>query len=293
MWTKKITSLGLLFSICFTLLATENKEAKRDTTKTTWAYQTFRDTRIVNGHSVETNPEGELKMIISHRFGNVNGGTYELFGLDQSAIRFGFDYGISDRFDVGFGRSSFQKTYDFYGKYKLAYQKSGKRVMPFTIVWLSGTAINTTKWEDETLTNYFSSRVSYTHQLIIGRKFSPVFSFQLMPTLVHRNIVDLSNESHDIIALGAATRVQLTKVIALQVEYYYVLPTLLPDGYTNSLAIGFEFQTKAHVFQLHFSNSQGMIENQYISETTGKWSDFAIRLGFNITRDFKLKGRKY
>ena len=70
----------------------------------------FKDTRIVNGQSIETNEKGQLKFIISHRFGSIKGGIEEFFGLDQSTIRLGLDYGICDRLTVGVGRSSFEKT---------------------------------------------------------------------------------------------------------------------------------------------------------------------------------------
>ena len=55
------------------------------------SHKTFRGTRIINGHSVETLVGGELEMIIGHRFGRLNDGFYELFGLDQANIRIGFD----------------------------------------------------------------------------------------------------------------------------------------------------------------------------------------------------------
>lgn len=257
-----------------------------------YTYQTFRDTRIVNGHSTETGISGEMKFIIQHRFGNVNGGAYELWGLDQSSVRFGFDYALNGWTDIGFGRSSFGKYYDFYLKQKLISQSTGGKNMPFTMSYFLNGGITTTKWANPDRENLFTSRLTYVAQVLLSRKFSPGFSLQLMPTIVHRNLVQFTTDNNDIFALGTASRIQLTKVIALQLEYYYVMPGQLNNDRTNSLSVGFEFQTRAHVFQIHLSNSPSMVENLFITETAGKWQNGDIRLGFNMTRDFKLRGRK-
>ena len=84
--------------------------------KTEFVAATFKGTRVVNGHSVETRKKGSLEFLISHRFGRLNSGLYELFGLDNSNIRFGFEYALTDNLSIAVGRSSFEKTYDGYFK---------------------------------------------------------------------------------------------------------------------------------------------------------------------------------
>tara|TARA_R110000868_G_scaffold323219_1_gene584177 strand:+ start:21 stop:416 length:396 start_codon:yes stop_codon:yes gene_type:complete len=106
--------------------------------------ETFDDTRVVNGHSVETNKEGSMKFIIAHRFGLINGGLYELYGLDQSTIRLGFDYGLTDKITIGIGRSSFQKTIDGFVKIRLVSQKTNEG-SPISITWLSTSDYNSLK----------------------------------------------------------------------------------------------------------------------------------------------------
>lgn len=268
--------------LCWTALAQD----------TEYAYQTFPDTRVINGHSVETSDGGELKMIISHRFGNINGGAYEFFGLDQSTIRIGFDYGVTNNLTVGYGRSSFEKTYDGFVKYRLLTQSKGVKNMPISLTGLATVAVNGLRWDDPDRENFFSSRLNYAYQLIIARKFSDRFSVQLMPTLVHRNLVPTTDIAHDVLACGVASRYQVTDMLTLKVEYYYTLPDQLEEGRTNSLAIGVDIETKGHVFQLHLSNSRGMIEKFFVAETFGDWSVGEIGLGFNITRDWRLTGRK-
>lgn len=260
--------------------------------ETEYAYQTFADTRIINGQSVETSDGGELKMIISHRFGDLDGGVYELFGLDQGSIRIGFDYGINNNLTVGWGRSSFEKTYDGFVKYRLLTQSRGVKDMPISLTGLATIAINGQRWTDPERENFFSSRINYAYQIIIARKFNDRFSVQIMPTLVHRNLVATTEIDHDVYACGIASKFQLTDMLALKAEYYYTLPNQLAPGRTNSLSIGVDIETKGHVFQLHFSNSRGMIEKFFVTETFGDWAQFEVGLGFNMTRDWRLTGKK-
>jgi hypothetical protein len=247
---------------------------------------------VINGHSVEIGQPGELKFIISHRFGAISGGAYELFGLDASYIRFGLDYALNKRTDIGVGRSSEGKVFDAYFKRKLTYQKSGGQNFPFTIVYLATSSFKSEKWVDG-FDHYLSDRFRYSHQLLIGRKVSDRFSFQIMPTLVHKNLVNAADMPNDIYALGLAGRYQVTKAMAVQFEHYHILPGMVEDNIEHSISIGFEFQTKAHVFQVHLSNSTGMTETMFITETTQQWKGLEVGLGFNITRDFKIVGRDY
>jgi hypothetical protein len=229
-----------------------------------------------------------LDIKISHRFGFISGGLYELFGLDQASIRIGGDYGITDRLMVGVGRSSYEKTYDGFIKYKFLRQCSGAKNMPITLAGLTTMAIKTLKPSDPTRENYFSSNLYYTFQLIMGRKFSESFSLQLSPTLVHRNLVATLEEENDVFAIGIAGRIKLSKRTSLNGEYIYVLPGQIADTYRNSLSLGIDIETGGHVFQLHFTNSTSMIEKGFITETVGNWADGDIHFGFNISRTFNV-----
>lgn len=255
---------------------------------TDYTTASFKTNRVVNLHSLENTAAGVLDVKISHRFGTLNGGTYELFGLDNATIRIGADFGVTDRFMVGLGRSSFQKTYDGFLKYKFLRQSTGKRVMPVTAALFASTAVQTLKWQNPDRENYFSSRMYHTFQLILGRKFSEGLSLQLSPTLVHRNLVETSAERNDVLALGTAGRIKLSKRVALNAEYIYVLPDQLAPGFRNSFSIGFDIETGGHVFQLHFTNSTSMIEKGFVTETNENWLDGGIHFGFNVSRVFTV-----
>jgi hypothetical protein len=252
---------------------------------------TFKSTRIMNGHSVEKMPPGQLDVRISHRFGKLNSGAYNLFGLDQSNTHLGLEYGIFKWLMIGIGRGSWEKTFDGFTKFTILRQSSGARVMPVSLSLFSSVALNSMKWTDETRANYFSSRLSYVGQILIARKISQGLSLQLTPSYVHRNLVTTELDPNDLFALGAGGRLKLTKRISLNAEYFYVVnpKTYMSRQIYNSLSVGVDIETGGHVFQLLFTNSLGMIEKAFIGETTGQWKKGDIHFGFNISRVFTLK----
>jgi len=252
---------------------------------------TFKTTRLINGHTVENVGKGVLDLKISHRFGKVNGGGYEFFGLDNATMRLGFDYGFTDFLMVGIGRSTFQKTYDGFIKIKLLRQSSGRVNMPVTVSYVPAMSFFTLKF-DKTRKNLSSSRYSYSHQLLIGRKFSEGTSVQLMPTFIHQNLVTLASDHNNMYALGIGARQKISKRTSVNAEYYYQVPGTQLNGMSNSLSAGFDIETGGHVFQLHLTNSQGMTEPSFISNTRGKWDKGDIFFGFNVSRVFNVGKHK-
>ncbi len=299
---KKITILLPFCCLCITSLSMAQKgdttdlmsqlEKQTDQNTTNYSIATFKTTRLVNGHTVENVGRGVMDVKISHRFGTLNRGGYELFGLDNATMRMGFDFGITSYLMVGIGRSTYQKTFDAFFKIKLLRQSSGKVNMPVTVSYVPTIALRTLDWEDPNRKNYFSSRISYSHQLIIGRKFSEGTSLQLMPSFIHRNLAEVTGSPNNTWALGIGGRQKLSKRISFNVEYYYQFSGYKITGTTNSLSAGFDIETGGHVFQLHFTNSRGMTEKTFIGETTGKWQDGDVLFGFNISRVFNI-GKKH
>ncbi len=163
---------------------------------------TFKTVRLINGYTSETAGVKDLVFSISHRFGSVSGGAYELFGLDESNIRFGFEYGLHDRVSIAIGRSSHEKLYDGFIKFKIVQQSSGSNSFPLTITLLEGMAIKSEKWINPERDYPFSARLYYTHELLISRKFNEKISAQIVPSLVHRNMVDADSNQNLVPALG-------------------------------------------------------------------------------------------
>jgi hypothetical protein len=253
-----------------------------------YATASFKTNRVINLHSLESTAKGVLDFKIGHRFGALNGGPYEFFGLDQAYIRLGFDYGLSDKLTIGIGRSGYEKALDGLVKYKFLRQSTGRVNMPISAGLLLTSAIKTLKFDVPERTNYFSSRISYVAQLIIGRKFSDRVSLQFSPTLVHHNLVATKDLKNDIVALGLGGRVKLSKRIAINGEYIYLVPGQVADNVKNSLSVGVDIETGGHVFQLHLTNSRSMIEKGFITETTTSWANGGIHFGFNVSRVFTV-----
>jgi len=249
---------------------------------------TFKSTRVINMHSIENAAAGHLDFRISHRFGTINSGVGELWGLDQAYMRLGFEYGVNDRMMVGFGRSNVNKEIDGFVKYKIIRQSTGSKNVPVTISWFSSAVVRTTPFAEPERKNYFTSRLYYCHQLLIARKISDALSLQVAPTLVHRNLVADSTVKNDVYAIGVGGRYKLTKRSSFNFEWVPVPGNQLDDIYRNSLSLGFDIETGGHVFQLHFTNSKPMNEKGFITETTGDWAEGDIQFGFNVSRMFSV-----
>lgn len=250
---------------------------------------TFKTTRVVLGQSIENPAPGVLMFLIQHHFGRINSGAYEFWGMDQANIRIGLEYGINDWLAVGVGRSSYKKTFDGFVKGKILRQSTGAKNMPLALSYFGSTSLNSLRWQEPERENYFSSRLTFTHQLLIARKFGPDFSFQITPTVVHRNLVPTEEDSNDIFAVGFGGRAKITNRISLNAEYWYVLPDqIVSEPYDNALSIGFDIETGGHVFQLFFTNADPIFESGFITETRGKWGKGDIYFGFNISRVFTI-----
>jgi len=261
---------------------------------TNYTTATFKGTRLINLHTVETLSKGSLDFRISHRFGDIGSGSKNLWGLDGPAtLRLGLDYSVTDRLVVGVGRSSYQKFFDGFLKYKFMRQaESGPK---FTIAGV--TSINLISDDDPNKAvtgidryQYFSSRLSYMAQALIARKFSPELSLQLSPTYIHYNMVTRANDKNDMVAVGISGRYKFTRSVAITAEYILPVTSYTPisDQYYNVLSIGFDIETGGHVFQLFFTNAGAINEVQLIPYTSTSWRDKGFRFGFNISRVFQL-----
>ena len=262
---------------------------------------TFKATRLVNIQTVEAPAKGALNFLIQHRFGQINSGSYNFFGLDNANLRLGFEFGITDRFTVGIGRSSYLKTFDGYLKYKLLRQTEDAGEMPVSVSLLS-VASNYSQHIPKEVDSFLNIkyRTSFVTQLLIARKFSSRLSLQLVPTWLHFNLTPAAVDKNDLLALSMGARLKFTRRMALEAEYNY-LPAnqVVSVSIYNSWSIGWDIETGGHVFQLVFSNSQSMTESQFIAQnipgvsaSTGSWGRGDIYFGFNIFRIFTLKKQK-
>jgi len=307
---KSIKLIIVFLFFCATLVAQDDtdlmKQLEKDSNKINYTTATFKSTRLITGHTVETLGKGILDVRILHRFAPINRGMYDFFGLDYASMRLGFDYGITNNIMVGIGRSTWQKTYDALFKIKILKQSTGAVNMPVSLVFVSTFATRSDLARKDTLNNRilvnFGDRTSFSEQLIVGRKFSNNFSLQFMPIFIfNHNKIDSINtytknkdnivygqKRKNTLALGFGGRLKVSKRVAINLEYYYQLPDTKPGIRYNSLSLGVDIETGGHIFQMHFTNSNGMTEKSFITDTDDKWKDGYIRFGFNISRVFKV-----
>ena len=289
-----LTTIAVLTLSGFSLYA-QNLDRMLDNidpdTTPNFTYGTFKGTTIINGQSVEIPGHNDLRFLVSHRFGAVNTGLYNFFGLDQGTTRLGFEYGIKDIVSFSIGRSTYEKTYDLGIKVKVLRQQTGLRNIPMTMTLYFAGFAETTKWQDPERDNLFSSRLSYISQVLMARKFTKNLSLQISPAWVHVNLVPSLSDQNNIFSVGLGGRYKLAPKFSINGEYYYLLPGETADDYANSLSFGVDIETGGHVFQLHFTNSRLMFAPGYIARTDGKWREGDIFIGFNIFRNFTL-GKK-
>jgi hypothetical protein len=272
------------------LLGQLETETKKDAPATQVVDATFKSTRLINGHTVETPGEGTLVFLFSHNFGTINEGFSTLFGFDNASVRIALEYGLSDRLEVGLGRSSLDRTVDGFLKYRALRQSTGLHAMPVSVTLFTSAAVVTQSYADN-FDRTLGLRTAYTYQALIARKFSPELSLQLMPTFIHRNLVTRAGENNDVVALGGGGRYKFTKRFSVNAEYHYLLSRFTADHQANSAGVGVDIETGGHIFQLHVSNSPGMIEKQFIAETDKTFFSGNLYYGFIVSRNFTVKQR--
>lgn len=254
---------------------------------------TFKTTRLINQHTLETVGKRTLDFRISHRFGSLNSGSINAWGIDGPVnIRLGLEYSFDGRFMFGIGRTSYEKMVDGFLKYRLLRQTTdGKMPLSVTLfasAYRTGLKDNNTAAQGYDKYKPESNRWSYAYEIMVGRKFTSYFSLQIAPWFVHFNLAERIMDKNDMYGLSGAFRLKFTKRMAVTFEYSHALNTYSDTKYYDSMGIGWEIETGGHVFQVHFINSFGLVENQFLAHTDSKWNNAGIRLGFNVSRVFTL-----
>lgn len=260
-------------------------DAEDETSSSQLVFGTFKGTRIINGHSVETRGAGELDFLISHRFGPLDSGPERFWGLDGANIRLGLSYGITDKLTVGIGRSSFNQVYDILGKYRVVEQSD--RIPVSTTLFVSGARRTDEFFRDDVGPDFQSSnRNGYVIQALIARKLNSDLSLQFSPTYVLRDYSEYPDEAESLFVLGFAGRYLITRRLSINGEYFARVEGSADAE--DAFAIGVDIETGGHIFQLHLTNAQQIVERGFLLETEGNFFKGDIHFGFNISRVFDL-----
>lgn len=228
-----------------------------------------------------------MNSTIMHNFGLVSGGVKDFWGLDNgAAVRLGIDYGISDKLSVGIGRTSREDNVDLRFKYTLMNQmKSGKT--PVEISLKGDLGINTQQEKRFDFT--FQERLNMLGSVMVARKFSKEFSFQIAPMVSHFNTLVLETEGehleHTHFGTGFGGEYRLNLHHSFSFEYYLVMGDK-SDGLVNPAAVSWQIDTGGHVFQIFLMSGQWFTEQHLIARTKTDFFAPDFRIGFNVNRVF-------
>jgi len=264
-------------------------------------FQTFKDTRVINTHSTEVLEKGQMDIRIAHRFGDMIGdfgGWPTFYGLEQAKdVLIGAEYGLTKDIMVGLSRTkgagALNANVNTLIKWRFLQQNKEKNFpVSAAFVGLASTSTVEANEDGTSITAFkkFSHRVVFHSAILVAKKFSPRFSLQVGAGLTHRNLV-IEGDDNDILNLSASSRIQITKVFGLILDGNFAFaPGINTDnGNYPGLGVGFEFETGGgHVFQVNVTNSSGIVATDYIPYTRSQWGEGQFRIGFTISRQFKI-----
>lgn len=257
--------------------------------QTDYTLSTFLSSHLLNSHSTELVEKNGLGFRIAHKFGLMNSNAGHFFGFDDANSMIEANYAIADWWNVGIGRATLSDQFCGYTKFRLLQQSQGAKNMPVSVTMVGHTEYNTTKFTNPERDKNQADRFNYVTQLLIARKINSFVSAQLMPTFIHRNLVDTKDDKNSISALGFGASFRISHTFRANAEYYLVEQHNTPNvNYYNPLSIGISYQTSRHAFELFATNAQGVAESHYIGATTNNFFKGQIRVGFNVSTVFTL-----
>ncbi|MBC7760023.1 MAG: hypothetical protein H7069_14280 [Phormidesmis sp. FL-bin-119] len=254
----------------------------------------FKSSRLILSQTTTMVKKFDLDFKVIHRFGDIggtDGGSRTLYGFDNSSdIYIGFEYGISDRFNISFGRSKYEQLLDLQLKYAFLQQKD-KNGSPISLSALVKTGFTPYKVKTTIFDNY-GNRFSHFVQAIISRKFSPNLSLQVTPGFLFRSVVLAKDDERTMFSTGIAGRYKITKRFGVVADYYFINSDYRKNNpntaFYNPLGLGIEIETGGHVFTMNFANAKAIAENNFLANSTSSWGKGQYRFGFTISRMFTL-----
>lgn len=250
---------------------------------------TFGSVWLIDNQTVMVPVKGTLEMDIQHRFGTVNNGIKDMYGLfAPSNIRFGLAYAPIDRLNVGAGITKERMQVDLSAKYALLKQTPGK--MPVSVSVFANMVIDA---RNKSNFRFGVHRLSYFSQLLVARKITEKFSAQVSPSLSWFNNIEgyvdskgqIQKKMHNYhLAFALMGRYKVTEKSAIIVGYDQPLTQHLTNNPRPNISFGFETTTSSHAFQVFAGNYYGIVpqSNNMFNQNDYKASQYVI--GFNITR---------
>jgi len=308
-YTLSLVIIAMLFISPLTLMAQDDdaeeaqSEKEEKPVRSPWAAGMLIETQTDLVWSPKT-----LEMVMQHRFGNINSENFDMLGIyGTSNIRIGLNYGLFKNAQIGAASTKVgSRIYtDVNWKYKLLTQTRSNS-MPIALTYYGNVEIGLGA-EEQWGTDYkFTNRLSYFNQLIVSRKFSNKLSLMVAGNFAYFNQIDTATYpemTHGNFSLTFAGRYKINSTTAILVEYEQPLTTpgalkWLPEDASNNLtqdevglrnlSIGIELATSSHAFHIFLTTYRNISYQQNLSYNTNYFSEGAILLGFNITRNWNF-----
>jgi len=278
---KKLLLFVITFACIGNIYGQEEEEDKPER-------DAFEAPILIDNHTVVTPFKGGFEYEIHHRFGTVENGIDDLFGIyAPSNIRMGLNYGITDDIMVGFGTTKDSKLQDLQWKYTFLRQTRSKRI-PVTLSYYGNVVLDATSSDNFGPEEDFKPihRLSYLNQLIIAHRFNFRYSLQVAPSFIYYNAVQQGMKNANF-GLHAGGRAKLFGSYSFIAEYDQLL-TSQEEGFEPkpNLAFGIEIGTATHAFQIFAANYAGIIGQRNFMFNTNDFTEGEFLLGFNITVRF-------
>jgi hypothetical protein len=254
---------------------------------------TFDGTYVIDNQTVNLPVKKTLEVSLQHRFGVINNGYTDLYGLFAGAnVRFGCYYTPFNDLQVGVGLTELKMQWDGNVKYAIVRQ-SVKGGWPVSITYYANMAMIST---DDPFVSKLD-RISYFNQIMIARKITDDLSLQVSPSYTHYNNVDgyfasdgtikpMMNNDH--FAIACLGRYKITETFGVIANYDQPLTQHPANNPRPNISFGLEFATAGHVFQIFAGNYSSVLQqaNNVFNQNDFLASQYV--LGFNLTRKFHL-----
>ena len=302
---KKMKKISILFALfCFVAFSAfaqdETKTKKENNNKSLLGYFIFNDSKperlmyasglLIDNQTNIIQPAKSLEMVIQHRFGTMENGISDLWGIFGAAnTRLGLNYSVTDWLQVGIGSAKVNKLQDIGLKINLMQQSRDKKV-PVSVTYYGNMAIDARDEKNFGINYSFSDRLTFFNELMVTRKFCDWFTLTVGGSFTHFNMVDSLYE-HDKVALHFLGKIKLSQQSSIIINYDQPLKIDAIKEWSEisyqpkpNMGIGWEIATLTHAFQVFVGTATYMVPQYNVMMNQNDWTDGEIFIGFNITR---------
>lgn len=263
---------------------------------------TFESGSLIDAQTVVIPEVKTLEMVIQHKFGTIEDGRTNLWGIyGSSNIRIGLNYVPVKNLQIGAGITKRYMMTDLNAKWTVL-QQTRKNSMPVSValygnVGIDGRAISAFEtgmvrqaYSGDPVHFKFNDRLSYFSQLIVARKFGERLSLQAGVSFTHYNAVGVLYD-HDKVGVHASGRIKVSQQGSI--IFNYDNPLKIKDiseqfEWTNhpkpSVAFGYEVSTGTHAFQIYMASTTSLLPQDNIMWNQNEMDKTGFAIGFVITR---------